>query len=117
MKWLLWVLIFAVLSVGTALADRYPAKPECSLLSQLAQGFEVTGGFRWDFTEACPVQRCRKSHELDNGDSNDTPFAGANLRLPYGEYGGFFISGDRDLTDAPRGNLRVGIYFAPWRTQ
>lgn len=113
MKYLL-MLMFMVLAVP-ALADKYPAK--CSLLDQLVQGFEITGGFRWDFDESCPeFQRCKKLCDTDD-ETSDTPFVGANLRIPYGEYAGLFVTGDRDLTDAPRGNVRLGFYFAPWRTQ
>jgi hypothetical protein len=92
----------------------HPCKSSDSVWEQLAQGFALTGGFRWD-QECAEATPCRPSTPVDLTGHHDPAFIGAELRLPLASWataGGNF---DRDWTDAPDWNARVYVAFAPWR--
>jgi hypothetical protein len=127
-----FVMVLFLVILGTGLAEAKKCPPNCKhrkadacekvkpaetggsvLLAELIQGFEITGGFRWDFTEECAS--CAAPYVPTSHVSHDPAFIGAQLRVPVAQYGGLFVSGDRDFSEAPHGNVRVGVYFAPWR--
>lgn len=90
------------------------AKPEePSLGQQILNGFELNAGFRWDRFDCHDDLRLTRRVELPPT-AHDPFFLGAQVRLPIYEGYGLFVRGERDWTEAPRGNVALGVYFKPF---
>lgn len=93
-----------------------PAKaPECQgLLGQLADGLELTAGFRWQ-DELEPVDRwvpCAPPPR-PRRDVKDPFYLGIGTRVGLTPRTVGFVEFDRDWTQEPRGQLRLGVAWRP----
>jgi len=127
LKTFLMVLTLALIAFSAAAAPA-PAKkcpPKChhrtgpctantSILDHLVTGFEINAGFRWQTESECPDPQSSTAPESESR-VHDPFYIGAGLRLPLTPRAGAFFNFDRDFTDAPNWQARLGLSYAPFR--
>ena len=89
-----------------------------SLWDQVVQGFELQAGFRWQSEEHLDCPTLEVPNPPPSPPAVEDPFyVGAGIRLPLDNHAGVFGQFDRDFTEAPKWQVRVGLFYAPWRSQ